>query len=114
MSVVLLAEGPTFSGGKVSIPISRVDKRGTVVETAVLEGYGAGVSFWLAAEIPVNFSFSTPAPGGGTYILVECAARDNVLRVPCSFDGDNPRQASPTLRSAMAVADARFSTPSLL
>ena len=54
-----------------------------MVEQAFLEGFGAGVSFSLAAEIPVNFSFSTPkAPGGGTYILVGPNAPDPV---PASY-----------------------------
>ena len=83
LSVTPLLEGPAIGAGKISLPLSRVNHQGDILETAVLNGFGASVSFSIAAEIPVNFSLSTPkAPGGGTFLLVGPTAPD---AVPASF-----------------------------
>lgn len=70
-SVTPFDEGPTISAGTLTLPMARLDAKNNVAEQIKLTGYGVGLSVSVAAEIPVNISFSTArTPGSGSRAVV--------------------------------------------
>ena len=52
VGIAPVAEGPTVDGGRLTIPLSRVDDQGHVTERAVARGWGVGVGVSGGVQMP--------------------------------------------------------------
>jgi hypothetical protein len=73
VGVAPVAEGPTIDGGRIIIPLSRVDDAGNIVERAIARGWGVGAGISGGIQMPfVDFHNAkmpvknAPVGGGGS------------------------------------------------